>query len=205
VHILDHATYSNITEQMRSLYRDTMAGVCTPLEAAVNAQLVPDFQSADGDIYGRFDMDDVLRGNFEQQTAAFAQAIGTGQMTPQEARRARNLPDLEGADQLLVNAALVPLKVIETVSVGTGSDVNLVPQRIKALTSNQARAVQGRVSRVKAIDEIDPVRLVAELGDAAETVLGLLHAAKSRGADVATFRQWINASIDDMDDAKEPN
>jgi HK97 family phage portal protein len=28
VHILDHATFSNITEQLRSIYRDTMAPVC---------------------------------------------------------------------------------------------------------------------------------------------------------------------------------
>jgi HK97 family phage portal protein len=202
VHILDHATYSNITEQNRSLYRDTMAGVVTPLEAAVNSQLVPDFKS-DGDIYGRFDMDDVLRGNFEQQTAAFAQAIGTGQMTPQEARRRMSLPDLDGADQLLVNAALIPLRVIETVSVGTGADVNLVPQRVKSLTTNQARAVQGRVSRAKAVDDIDASTLVADLGEAADTVLGLLNAAKVRGADIGTFRQWINASIDDMGEPKE--
>jgi hypothetical protein len=180
-----------------------MAGVCTPLEATVKAQLAADFRTVDGEVSGRFDMDDVLRGNFEQQTTAFAQAIGTGQMTPQEARRARRLPDIDGADQLLVNAALVPLKIIEQVSVGTGADVNLVPQRIKSLTPGQRRTVQGRTARAASLDDIDPAALVADLGDAAESVLGLLNAAKVRGADIRTFRQWINASIDDIEEPKE--
>jgi HK97 family phage portal protein len=199
VHILDHATYSNITEQMRSMYRDTMAPVCLGLEATVQTQLVPDFTAVDGDIYGRFDMSEVLRGNYEARIAANAQAIGTGQMTPQEARRHENLPDIEGADQLLVNAALIPLKVIEAISPATGEDTLLVPQRIKSLTPQQGRAVQGRISRVSTVDEIDAVTLAADLGEASETVLGLLYAAKARGADIRTFRQWINASIDELD------
>lgn len=203
VHILDHATYSNITEQMRSLYRDTIAPLCQALEATVAAQLTPDFAATDGPVFGRFDMDNMLRGTFEAQTAAYAQAIGTGQMTPQEARRAQARPDIDGADQLLVNAALIPLRVVQTVDVASGGDVRVLPQRVKALTVEQCRTVQGRTRRVETLDDIDPAVLVAELGDASDAVLGLLYAAKARGANVATFRQWINASIDDLGDTKE--
>lgn len=120
VHILDHATYSNITEQARSVYRDSIGPECDDLSATLKHQLAPDFAAADGDVLGAFDLSDVLEGNFEDQVKAFAQAIQTGQMTPQEARRRLKLPDKEGADQLLVNAALLPLRVLEKVDVGVG-------------------------------------------------------------------------------------
>jgi HK97 family phage portal protein len=120
VHILDHATYSNITEQARSVYRDSIGPECEDLASVLQQQLAPDFQSVDGDVIGAFDMTEMLSGTFEQQVAAFAQAIQTGQMTPQEARRRHNLPDTEGANQLLVNSALLPLRVLEKVDVGVG-------------------------------------------------------------------------------------
>jgi HK97 family phage portal protein len=118
VHILDHATYSNITEQARSVYRDSMGPECDDLQATVQHQLVPDFARIDGDVIGAFDMSDMLSGTFEQQVGAFAQAIGVGLFTPREARRRMNLPDKEGSDDLLVNSALIPLKLLEQVDVG---------------------------------------------------------------------------------------
>ena len=39
VHILDHATFSNITEQMRSMYRDTMAPRLKGIEATIELYL----------------------------------------------------------------------------------------------------------------------------------------------------------------------
>jgi hypothetical protein len=43
VHILDRATFSNITEQMRSMYRDTMAPRLALYESVLDTQLRPDF------------------------------------------------------------------------------------------------------------------------------------------------------------------
>jgi hypothetical protein len=65
VHILDHATFSNITEQMRSVYRDTMAPRLALFESGIDAQLRPDFDPQ-GNLYAEFLLDEVLRGAFEQ-------------------------------------------------------------------------------------------------------------------------------------------
>ncbi len=115
VHILDRATFSNITEQMRSMYRDTMAPRLAVFESVLDHELRdgrmgerrdPDFGD---DYYAEHLMDEVLRGAFEARVQAMAQAIQTGQMTPAEARELENRPYVEGSDVLFVNGAVVPV------------------------------------------------------------------------------------------------
>ncbi|MCA1845585.1 MAG: phage portal protein, partial [Actinobacteria bacterium] len=106
MHILDHATYSNITEQMRSVYRDTMAPKLGLFEDTLDAQLRPDFP---GDIYGEFLMDEVLRGSFEDRMKAYASGIQFGVLQPAEARQMENRPFAEGSDRLFVNSTMVPI------------------------------------------------------------------------------------------------
>jgi phage portal protein BeeE len=110
---------SNITEQMRSVYRDTMAPVTVFLESELESQLrgsvrrgasEPDF----GDnVYAEFLLDGVLRGDFEQRAAAYQQAINSGWTTPAEVRKLENLPFIEGSDRLYINSTMVPLEVQE--------------------------------------------------------------------------------------------
>lgn len=117
VHILDHATYSNITEQMRSVYRDTMAVVTVDFESELESQVrgstrpgasEPDF----GDnVYAEFLLDGVLRGDFEQRADAYQKAINSGWTTPAEVRKLENLPFIEGSDRLYINSTMVPLEV----------------------------------------------------------------------------------------------
>ena len=112
VHILDRATFSNITEQMRSMYRDTMAPRLGLYESVLDTQLRPDFDPR-GDLYAEFLMDEVLRGSFEQRAASYETMTRIGAMTPGEVRRAENLPRLgDETDQLYVNAATIPLGAI---------------------------------------------------------------------------------------------
>ena len=115
VHILDRATFSNITEQMRSMYRDTMAPKLGLLESTLDMELRdgrfgragdPDFGD---DVYAEFLMDEVLRGSFEARVPAIVAAINAGLMTPAEGREIENRPFIEGTDQLFINAAVVPL------------------------------------------------------------------------------------------------
>lgn len=109
VHILDKATFSNIVEQMRSMYRDTMAPRFGLFEGDWNTQLAPDFD-ATGELTAVYYMDDLLRGDFETRVDSYQTAIQSGQMTPAEVRREENRPDLgEATHQLYGNAALVPL------------------------------------------------------------------------------------------------
>jgi HK97 family phage portal protein len=112
VHILDRATFSNITEQMRSMYRDTMGPVLGSLESTVEFELrdgrfgqdrAPDF----GDnVYGEFLLDEVLRGAFEVRAEAYQKA---DYMTLAEKREKENLPFLPGTEQIFLNSATLPL------------------------------------------------------------------------------------------------
>lgn len=112
VHILDRATFSNITEQMRSMYRDTMGPVLGSLESTVEFELRdgrfgedrdPDF--SDG-VYGEFLLDEVLRGAFEARAAAYQMA---DYMTIAEKREKENLPFIQGTDHVFLNSATLPL------------------------------------------------------------------------------------------------
>jgi phage portal protein BeeE len=129
VHILDRATFSNITEQMRSMYRDTMAPRLGLFESVVDAQLRTDFDPQ-GNIYAEFLLDEVMRGAFEQRAAANQAAIFSGQRTPNEVRKQDNLPPLEGGDQLYINAGAIPL---DAANAEQPPEIIQHPQAVKGL------------------------------------------------------------------------
>ena len=115
VHILDRATFSNITEQLRSVYRDTMAPICVAHESELEVQLrgavrpgasEPDFGD---DVYAEWLLDGVLRGDFETRAEAYQKAINSGWTTPAEVRKLENLPFIDGSDKLYINSTMVPL------------------------------------------------------------------------------------------------
>jgi HK97 family phage portal protein len=188
VHILDRATFNNITEQFRSVYRDTMAPVLGAWEEELEFQLRgaiqpgrdgPDFGD---DVYSEFLLDEVLRGDFEKRAEATQKAINSAQMTPNEARQLENRPPLPGGDQLYINSTMVPLDLADDVTAGAAA---------RWLTSEETRTLMGRLSRQKQLDEVDPSALVAGLNGASDLVLGELEAAKAAGLDVAGFRQRL--------------
>src|ERR1019366_8184152 len=110
VHILDHATFSNITEQLRSLYRDTMAPRFINNESIINHQLVPDFYS-DRSVFTRFNMEDVLRGDFEVKATAAVSLRNAGLITGNQgaALFGYQRSDNPEMDEFFANAALVKL------------------------------------------------------------------------------------------------
>jgi HK97 family phage portal protein len=110
VHILDHATFSNVTEQLRSQYRDTMAPIFTDLQSIIDAQLVPDFYDRNT-AKSRFNMDDVLRGDFEARATTGLSLRQSGVFTGNEARQFVGADPLEDPNMNLVfaNSALQPL------------------------------------------------------------------------------------------------
>jgi HK97 family phage portal protein len=125
VHILDRATFSNITAQMRSMYRDTMAPPLSLVESTLAYELQdgsfgqgkPDFGA---ELYAEFLMEQVLRGDFEQRMAAYAQADF---MTIAEKRERENLEFIPGTDRVFLNSASLPLGPdgqLEPISEGSG-------------------------------------------------------------------------------------
>jgi hypothetical protein len=101
VGILDHATYSNITEQHKNLYQDTLGPWLAMIQQELALQLLPEFPGA-GDLYVEFNLQEKLRGSFEEQAAQLQTAVGGPYMSRNEARAKLNLPQLDGADELVV-------------------------------------------------------------------------------------------------------
>jgi HK97 family phage portal protein len=192
VHILDHATYSNITEQMRSMYRDTMAPHLKGFESDIDAQLrAPDFGD---DVYAEFLMDEVLRGDFEQRAAAYKAA---DYMTIAEKRRAENLPFIPGTDIILVNTATLPLDrlddpgPIDAGEPGSAEDppaVVRVPAR--RLDKQSVRSIMGRLAWQKDLSQVDAYTLTDGLSlDEQSAILGAL----AEAADIPDLKARLRA------------
>src|SRR5690554_5663895 len=99
VGILDHATFSNIREQHKQLYQDTLGPWLTQIDEALEAQLLPEF--GEDDLYLEFNLEAKMRGSFEEQAAAASTAAGAPWMTVNEIRGRNNLPSIEGGDDLV--------------------------------------------------------------------------------------------------------
>ncbi len=100
VGLLEHATFSNIAEQHKQLYQDTLGPWTVGAEEEIALQLVPEFPGRG--IYVEFNYAEKLRGSFEEQAEGLAGAIGRPYMTPNEGRARLNLPAVDGGDELLV-------------------------------------------------------------------------------------------------------
>ena len=138
VGILDHATFSNIREQHKSLYTDTLGPWLAMIEQDLMLQLLPEFGDTDG-VYCEFNIAEKLQGDFEEQTKALQSAVGRPWMTANEARGVMNLSSLEGdADELVT-----PLNVL---SGGQASPRDSAP---KALTEQKSLSSGGGELRAR--------------------------------------------------------
>src|SRR5699024_7441919 len=99
VGILDHATFSNIREQHKQLYQDTLGPWLTQIDEALENQLLPEF-TEDG-LYLEFNLEAKMRGSLEEQAAAASTAAGAPCITVTELRGRNNLPAIEAGDKLV--------------------------------------------------------------------------------------------------------
>lgn len=106
VGILDHATYSNIESQHKSLYTDVLGPWLAMMEEDLQLQLLDDFEDSEG-VYLEFNIQEKMQGDFETQMRSLQSATGAPYMTVNEARALMNLPTVADGDQLVV-----PLNVL---------------------------------------------------------------------------------------------
>lgn len=108
VGILDHANFSNMTEQHKGLYQDTLGPDLDEYEEDFGLQLLPEFPDLDPDeVYFEFNLAEKLKGSFEEQATALQTATGAPWLLRNEARARLNLPPVDGGDQLVT-----PLNVL---------------------------------------------------------------------------------------------
>lgn len=105
--INDQANYSNVREFRKMLYGDTLGPMLRMIEDRLNTFLLPMLGVDDEKIYLEFNIEEKLRGSFEEQAAATQSATGAPWMTRNEARAMRNMPSLPGGDELVT-----PLNVL---------------------------------------------------------------------------------------------
>jgi HK97 family phage portal protein len=102
VGILEHATFSNITEQHKMLYQDTLGPWLELIQCEWERQIVPEFFEPEAEVYLEFNINEKLKGSFEQQAASLQLLVGRPVMTANEGRARLNLPRIDdpSADQL---------------------------------------------------------------------------------------------------------
>ena len=151
IHILDHATFSNITEQMRSMYRDTMAPRLEDIESTIDYSLRSEFFTA-GQRQVKFSLDEVLRGDFETRAGAVVQLIANGVMKPSEARPLFDLDDAGSvADKLYANSALTALGSTPTAPAAPSTGENPAEQASESPSDETAAEDAGENEAKKAL------------------------------------------------------
>jgi HK97 family phage portal protein len=100
--ILDHATFSNIREQHKQLYQDSLGPTLEMIVQEIERQLLIECDDQDR-VYLEFNIAAKLAGSFEEQASAIQTLVGRPVMTPNEGRGRLNLPSIKNdptADQL---------------------------------------------------------------------------------------------------------
>lgn len=104
----DGASYGTVKEYSRMLYTDTLGPDLVKLAQVVNMRVLPIMGMEPGRWYAEHNIDAKMAGSFEEQSASLSSAAGGPWMTRNEARAIRNLPAVEGGDELIV-----PMNVTE--------------------------------------------------------------------------------------------
>lgn len=142
--LLDNATFSNIKEQHKHLYQDTLGPWLQRIQQELMLQLFPDFSGTEK-LYLEFNLEEKMRGSFEDQAAQLQTAVGGPYLSRNEARAILNRPAIEGGDDLIV-----PLNVI------TGGQASPTDSGTQNISSAPVRSIKAAPTEyeIKAPDEI---------------------------------------------------
>jgi len=183
VGILDHATFSNIKEQHKQLYADTLGPILEMIEQEIEKQLLPECDDTEN-VYCEFNIAAKLAGSFEEQASAFRLLVGRPVMTANEARARLNLPKITDdptADQLAaqqgVAAPTAPEFQPGTAAPGadtsddSADDEARVRIVVRAALDRQARRL-AKLPAVARAEALNPTRCTAELATDLTPILG---------------------------------
>ena len=118
---LTRATHTNVAEQQKEFYTDTLQPILTGYEQELTFKLLLDHEIEAG-YYLRFNVDAILRSDIKTRYEAYRIGVQGGFRAPNEARAKEELPPMEGGDQLLVNGSVVPITMAGTAYQGKGGD-----------------------------------------------------------------------------------
>lgn len=105
---LSRATHTNIEEQQKQFYADTLQAILTQYEQEFTYKLFTPSEIRRG-YYVKFVVDSILRSDIKTRYEAYRTGIQGCFLTPNEVRGWEELPPEPGGDTLLLNKAMVPL------------------------------------------------------------------------------------------------
>lgn len=108
---LSRATHTNIEQQQKQFYADTLQAILTQYEQELTYKLFTPSEIEQG-YYVKFNVDSIVRSDIKTRYEAYQKGIQGGFLTPNEVRAWEELPPEPGGDTLLVNGAMVPLAQI---------------------------------------------------------------------------------------------
>jgi phage portal protein BeeE len=180
VGILDHATFSNIKEQHKQLYADSLGPWIEMITEELEAQILVEARDQQ-DVYVEFNIAEKLKGSFEEQAASLHALVGRPIMTANEGRARLNLPALadNDADTLApqqggpASVALPPADDADALTTARTSIVDDVIDAPPALAAHVERIERASAARHSArlrklpasqrALALNPQRCVAEL------------------------------------------
>jgi HK97 family phage portal protein len=202
VQLLDRATFSNITEQMKSLYRETMTPRLGEDEDVLANQLTSEFSDRQ---HISFVLDEVLRGDPEQRSVSQQRQIYSAVRTPNEVRALENLGPLPGGDVLYISSAMIPLETagdleaarernggIGRPASGTGASAGTSTRGLRMAAARLAAAAKTG----EGLAGVDIGVLTAGLDNSATSLVGAhLAMAINRGDDLSGLRAAIGDEV----------
>lgn len=105
---LERSTYTNITEQQKQFYIDTLMAILTMYEQELTYKLFLNSELEKG-YYCKFNVDAIIRADIKTRYEAYRTGIQGGFLKPNEVRALEEMEAAEGGDVLLVNGNMVPI------------------------------------------------------------------------------------------------
>lgn len=101
---LDRSTHTNIQEQQRSFYVDTLQAVLEDMEQEMDYKLLSLGELDDG-WYFKFNVNSIVRSDIKTRYESYRIGVQGGFITPNEVRALEELQPMDNADVLLVNGS----------------------------------------------------------------------------------------------------
>ena len=102
----DTQTYASAKDNARALYADCLGPVLQMIQQRINSFLLPKI-GANPNSYVEFDLDEKLKGSFEERAQIYQSACGVPYLTVNEVRADLNRSPIEGGDE-----RVIPLNVL---------------------------------------------------------------------------------------------
>jgi HK97 family phage portal protein len=111
---MSRATHTNIEEQQREFYAETLQDILTEYEQELTYKLLLDSEIKQG-FYLKFNVDAILRADIKTRFEAYRIGVQGTFMTPNQVRALEEWPAEDGGSKLLVNGNMRPIDQVGTV------------------------------------------------------------------------------------------